>query len=178
MCNLCLSPGHQENTCEACLCFKSKKTIRDRRAPCHQMSRGSGLFPDIFHPGPDSLLEQVKEEQISVSEADNSDVDDAVTPAQQTVSTETPAPPNPIQEAPVTPSPSGPGLHRSNISDAPTSGPAMKIKDKPSGSGSSQPHSGPDKTPPAPKSKHILLHRHRKPFRQRLRRRNSQRTKL
>ncbi|KAJ1178070.1 hypothetical protein NDU88_003319 [Pleurodeles waltl] len=32
VCNLCLSPEHREEDREACRSFRSKKTLRDRRA--------------------------------------------------------------------------------------------------------------------------------------------------
>ncbi|KAJ1083976.1 hypothetical protein NDU88_004131 [Pleurodeles waltl] len=38
VCNLCLSPELREDTCKACRAFRSKKTLRDRRARRLQMA--------------------------------------------------------------------------------------------------------------------------------------------
>ncbi|KAJ1124919.1 hypothetical protein NDU88_003366 [Pleurodeles waltl] len=38
VCNLCLSPEHKEDTCEAWRAFRSRKTLRDRRARRLQMA--------------------------------------------------------------------------------------------------------------------------------------------
>lgn len=76
--------------------FRSKKTLRERRARRHEMHQQSGSAPDIFVE--DSVREEShaqeadeEEENISVSEAD-SDTKDQVTPGQSTVSSETPCP--------------------------------------------------------------------------------------
>lgn len=39
VCNLCLSPNHEEVACEACRYFRTKKTIRDRRTRRMEISR-------------------------------------------------------------------------------------------------------------------------------------------
>ncbi|KAJ1144762.1 hypothetical protein NDU88_011059 [Pleurodeles waltl] len=49
VCNLCLSPEHKEDTCEACRAFRSRKTLRDRRARRLQMAStptGQELFEE------------------------------------------------------------------------------------------------------------------------------------
>ncbi|KAJ1079959.1 hypothetical protein NDU88_000181 [Pleurodeles waltl] len=48
VCNLCLSPDHRDDTCEACRSFRSKKTMRQKSAKVgngvekHQTSRHGG----------------------------------------------------------------------------------------------------------------------------------------
>ncbi|KAJ1098791.1 hypothetical protein NDU88_003898 [Pleurodeles waltl] len=46
VCNLCLSPDHQEEDCEACQSFRSKKTVRDRRARRLEMASKNTEYID------------------------------------------------------------------------------------------------------------------------------------
>ncbi|KAJ1080643.1 hypothetical protein NDU88_000837 [Pleurodeles waltl] len=70
VCNLCLSPDHREDTCEACRSFRSKKTLRDRRARRLQMASKSTEHLDAEE-------EEMTHTAISVqgSDSDRSDVD-------------------------------------------------------------------------------------------------------
>ncbi|KAJ1085411.1 hypothetical protein NDU88_005543 [Pleurodeles waltl] len=53
VCNLCLSPDHQEDACEACKSFRSKKTLRDRRVRRTNriltMCLPFGMVPTVEH---------------------------------------------------------------------------------------------------------------------------------
>ncbi|KAJ1122873.1 hypothetical protein NDU88_001346 [Pleurodeles waltl] len=83
VCNLCLSPEHREDTCEACQAFQSKKTLRDRRARRLQMALK-----------PKHLVVVVEEEEmrISIQESDSDESDgDPPSTARQTVSTPAPS---------------------------------------------------------------------------------------
>ncbi|KAJ1094242.1 hypothetical protein NDU88_007320 [Pleurodeles waltl] len=70
VCNLCLSPEHKEDTCEACRAFRSRKTLRDRRARRLQMASaptGQGRFEE-------------EEETFSIQESDSDELDPEETP--------------------------------------------------------------------------------------------------
>ncbi|KAJ1157443.1 hypothetical protein NDU88_010155 [Pleurodeles waltl] len=70
VCNLCLSPEHKEDTCEACRAFRSRKTLRDRRARRLQMSST---------PTGQERFEE-EEEAFSVHESDSEELDAEETP--------------------------------------------------------------------------------------------------
>ncbi|KAJ1098792.1 hypothetical protein NDU88_003899 [Pleurodeles waltl] len=70
VCNLCLSPEHKEDTCEACRAFRSRKTLRDRRARRLQMASaptGQGRFEE-------------EEETFSIQESDSDELKPKETP--------------------------------------------------------------------------------------------------
>ncbi|KAJ1173375.1 hypothetical protein NDU88_005211 [Pleurodeles waltl] len=78
VCNLCLSPEHKEDTCEACRAFRSKKTLHDLRARRLQMASTPIGHTDVE-----------KEETFSIP---NSDEPESAQPTgQQTVSKQAPA---------------------------------------------------------------------------------------
>ncbi|KAJ1141145.1 hypothetical protein NDU88_007480 [Pleurodeles waltl] len=105
VCNLCLSPEHKEDTCEACRAFRSKKTIRDRRARRLQMA----LAPSGHH--------NIEEEE-TFSIADSDEPETEQTP--KTMSKSAPAKTHAkIMKAQGTPPPAGHGLTR-KISDRPS----------------------------------------------------------
>ncbi|KAJ1124782.1 hypothetical protein NDU88_003231 [Pleurodeles waltl] len=65
VCNLCLSLEHSEDTCEACKSFRSKKTLRDRRARRMQMASKSSENLDV----------EEQEMAISIQGSDSDDSD-------------------------------------------------------------------------------------------------------
>ncbi|KAJ1097184.1 hypothetical protein NDU88_002310 [Pleurodeles waltl] len=70
VCNLCLSPEHKEDTCEACRAFRSRKTLRDRRARRLQMA---SVPTGLKH------MEE-EEEAFSIEDSDSEEVDPEQTP--------------------------------------------------------------------------------------------------
>ncbi|KAJ1093051.1 hypothetical protein NDU88_006160 [Pleurodeles waltl] len=97
VCNLCLSPEHKEDTCEACRAFRSRKTLRDRRARRLQMA-SAPTGQERFEEG---------EETFSTQESDSEEIDPEETP--KTVSkTSKPR----TQEKTLKPPPTGHGLTR------------------------------------------------------------------
>ncbi|KAJ1137354.1 hypothetical protein NDU88_003765 [Pleurodeles waltl] len=104
VCNLCLSPDHQEDTCDACRSFRSKKTLRDRRARRLEMTSRSTERLDAEE-------EEMIHTAISVRGSDSeqeSDIDRPIT-AGQHVSTLDPTQSKPKYKASGTPLPEGHG---------------------------------------------------------------------
>ncbi|KAJ1085641.1 hypothetical protein NDU88_005771 [Pleurodeles waltl] len=87
VCNLCLSPEHREEDCEACLLFRSKKTLRDRRARRLEMvSKHTEFINNV---------EEQAQMAVSIQDTDseaNSDQDSQPITAAQHVSTTVPTP--------------------------------------------------------------------------------------
>ncbi|KAJ1157444.1 hypothetical protein NDU88_010156 [Pleurodeles waltl] len=95
VCNLCLSPEHTEDTCEACRAFWSKKTLRDRRARRLQMA----LAPSGHH--------DVKEEEtFSIADSDEPETEQPAKTVSKPAPTKTHAK---IMKAQGTPPPAGHG---------------------------------------------------------------------
>ncbi|KAJ1186747.1 hypothetical protein NDU88_003528 [Pleurodeles waltl] len=98
VCNLCLSPEHKEDTCEACQAFRSRKTLRDRRARRLQMAStptGQHRFED-------------EEEAFSIHESDSGESDaEDITTVSKTSKIRTP---EKSTKAQGTPLPTGHGL--------------------------------------------------------------------
>ncbi|KAJ1088021.1 hypothetical protein NDU88_001180 [Pleurodeles waltl] len=67
VCNLCLSPEHKEETCEAYRAFRSKKTLRDRRARRLQMASTP--------TGQQRFEEEGEEEAFSIHKSDSEELD-------------------------------------------------------------------------------------------------------
>ncbi|KAJ1112600.1 hypothetical protein NDU88_000862 [Pleurodeles waltl] len=104
VCNQCLSPEHREDTCEACRAFRSKKTLRDRRARRLQMAST-----------PKGQLDVGEEESISIQWTDSDESEsDRTSTVQRTVSKPAPSKTHTkIFKAMGTPPPTGHGLtHR------------------------------------------------------------------
>ncbi|KAJ1172554.1 hypothetical protein NDU88_004399 [Pleurodeles waltl] len=120
VCNLCLSPEHREDTCEACRAFRSKKTLRDRRARILQMAST-----------PREQLDAEEEERISILGTDSDDSEsERTTTMQKTVSKTAPSKTHTkIIKAKGTPPPAGQGLSHRKEGDQ-TSAP-KKARDLP-----------------------------------------------
>ncbi|KAJ1138127.1 hypothetical protein NDU88_004518 [Pleurodeles waltl] len=109
VCNLCLSPEHKEVTCEACRAFRSKKTLRDRRARRLQMASMPAGHHDVE-----------EEETFSIPDSDSDEAKSEQPARQQTVSKTAPAKTHTkIMKAQWTPPPAGHGLSRKH-SDQPS----------------------------------------------------------
>ncbi|KAJ1086393.1 hypothetical protein NDU88_006512 [Pleurodeles waltl] len=98
VCNLCLSPEHKEETCEACRAFRSRKTLRDRRARRLQMASTPTGHREFERQGEE-------EEAFSIHESDSEEFD-----VEETVSkTSKQAPHKKTDKAQGTPLPTGHG---------------------------------------------------------------------
>ncbi|KAJ1087218.1 hypothetical protein NDU88_000404 [Pleurodeles waltl] len=131
VCNLCLSPEHKEDTCEACRAFRSRKTLRDRRARRLQMAST---------PAKQSFDDE--EETFSVPESESGDSD--VEQQQQTVSKTSKIKTIEKTKAQGTPLPTGHGsTHKTGEpSKAPKKGtPIAKTPDSGRGTAMEQPRS-------------------------------------
>ncbi|KAJ1103132.1 hypothetical protein NDU88_000560 [Pleurodeles waltl] len=119
VCNLCLSPEHREETCEACRAFRSRKTLRDRRARRLQMASTPTGHRDF----------EEQEEAFSIHESDSDEFDD-----HETVSKTSKIAHKKTDKAQGTPLPSGHGsTHK--IGDRPSAPKKAEIVARSSDSG-------------------------------------------
>ncbi|KAJ1189926.1 hypothetical protein NDU88_006668 [Pleurodeles waltl] len=72
VCNLCLSPEHSEESCEACRAFRSRKTLCDRRARRLQMASTPKEHRQFE-------TEEEQEESFSIQDSDSDDLDNTKT---------------------------------------------------------------------------------------------------
>ncbi|KAJ1105684.1 hypothetical protein NDU88_003089 [Pleurodeles waltl] len=130
-CNLCLSPDLREDNCEACKSFRSKKTLRDRRAQRLEMASKSTERLDVEE-------EEIMQMAVSVrgSDSEQESEEDRPFTAGQHVSTPAPVPAKPKHKALGIPLPEGHGsIRKKTFGDQPTtSTPKKATPPKPSDS--------------------------------------------